>query len=55
MAIPELDLVMYNFMNCDYFMINPINDICVTYKNSQPDFQIYQKKFEHGFLETIHT
>ena len=34
-------------------MIDPEQNICVAYKINQPNFYIYQKKFEHGFLEII--
>lgn len=47
--VPELDNVMYNFMNCSQMLVGAAVKYCLTFKRNQPNFQIYSRKQYHNF------
>ena len=51
--MPELENVMYNYMDCDYMMIGPKVRYCVTYKNSSKGFSVFRAKSVHNFKVTV--
>jgi len=44
---------MFNFMQCNGFIMDREDKLCVTFKASQPGIKIYIRKYDHGFHETI--
>lgn len=50
---PELDNVMYNYMNCNQMMFGSKVRYGVTYKTNQRSFDIYRRKYQHDFKVPI--
>ena len=46
--MPELENVMYNFMGCNQMMFGKRVRYCITYKENQRSFDVYQRKFMHN-------
>lgn len=40
-------------MGCNSMIFDTKSSICVTYKDHQPDFKVYLRKYDHGFHEII--
>ena len=51
--MPELENVMYNYMQCSYMMIGPKVRYCVTYKNDSRGFNIFRAKYVHNFKVNV--
>lgn len=51
--MPQLKMVMQNYMGCTSLGMDNNDKICVTYKSGQPDFQCYLRKYDHGFREIV--
>jgi hypothetical protein len=51
--MPELENVMYNYMQCSYMMIGPKVRYCVTYKNAMKGYNIYRAKYVHNFKVNV--
>jgi hypothetical protein len=51
--IPELENVMYNYMQCSFMMIGPKVRYCVTYKNSSRGLSIFRAKYVHNFKVNV--
>ena len=51
--MPELDNVMYNFMNCSQMMFGSRVKYGITYKTNQKSFDIHRRKFEHDFKVNV--
>ena len=51
--MPELENVMYNYMQCSYMMIGPKVRYCVTYKNASRGFNIFRAKYVHNFKVNV--
>ena len=51
--IPELENVMYNYMNCSQMMFGSKVKYCITYKSNQKAFDVYRRKYEHSFNANI--
>lgn len=51
--MPELENVMYNYMQCSYMMIGPKVRYCVTFKNSAKGFNIFRAKYVHNFKVNV--
>ena len=50
---PELENVMYNFMNCNQMMFGSRVRYGITYKTNQKSFDIYRRKYEHDFKVNV--
>jgi hypothetical protein len=50
---PELENVMFNYMDCAQMMIGPKNRYCVTYKPGQKNFNVFQAKYVHNFKVSV--
>lgn len=50
---PQLENVMYNYMNCTQMMFGSKVRYCITYKTNQRSFQVYTRKFWHNFKVNI--
>ena len=46
---PELENVMYNFMDCNQMMFGSKVKYGITYKANQKSFDIYRRKYQHDF------
>jgi len=46
--IPELENVMYNFMNCNQMMIGSMRRYGISYKQNERCFAIYTRKYMHN-------
>ena len=46
---PELENVMYNYMNCNQMMFGSKVKYGITYKTNQRSFTIYRRKYLHNF------
>ena len=51
--MPELENVMYNFMNCSSLMFGSRVRYGISFKQSQPDFEIYTRSHYHNFKVCI--
>jgi len=51
--IPALKNVMFNYMQCSSIVMDKNSKLSISYKNSQEDITIYQRKYDHGFHEII--
>jgi hypothetical protein len=51
--MPELENVMYNYMECSFMMIGPKVRYCVTFKNSSNGFTIFRAKYVHNFKVNV--
>jgi hypothetical protein len=51
--MPELENVMYNYMQCSYMMIGPKVRYCVTYKNDSRGYNIFRAKYVHNFKVNV--
>ena len=51
--MPELENVMYNFMQCSQMMFGPKVKYGITYKANEPGFLIYTRKHFHNFKVPI--
>jgi len=51
--LPELENVMFNYMNCTQMMFGSKVKYCITYKSNQKSFDIYRRKYEHNFNSNI--
>jgi len=51
--MPELENVMYNYMNCTQMMFGSKVKYCITYKTNQKSFDIYTRKYEHDFRVNV--
>jgi hypothetical protein len=49
--IPRLEATMFNFMTCTTFMVDIQEKFSITYKSGQPNFNIFKRKYDHGFKE----
>ena len=47
--MPKLENVMYNFMKCSQMMFGARVRYSITYKNDQPGFQIFTRKYFHNY------
>jgi len=43
--IPQLDFVMYNFMDCTHMLFGSWSKYCITYKVGQSGFFIHARKY----------
>lgn len=50
---PELENVIYNFMGCSQMMFGPKVLNCITYKQNEPNYKIYTRKYFHNFKVDI--
>ena len=50
---PNLENVMFNYMNCNQMMFGSKVRYCITYKTNQLSFDIYRRKYEHGFKVNV--
>ena len=46
--MPELENVMYNFMNCNQMMIGSMRRYGISYKQNERSFAIYTRKYMHN-------
>ena len=46
--VPELENVMYNFMNCNQMMIGSMRRYGISYKQNEMCFAIYTRKYMHN-------
>lgn len=46
---PKLENVMFNFMNCSQMMFGSKVRFSVTFKQSEPNFNIWTRKYYHNF------
>jgi hypothetical protein len=46
--LPELENVMYNFMNCNQMMIGSMRRYGISYKQNEKCFAIYTRKYMHN-------
>jgi len=53
--MPKLENVMYNFMQCSQMMFGARVRYGITYKEGQPGFQIYTRKYFHNFRVSVTT
>jgi hypothetical protein len=51
--MPNLENVMFNFMNCNQMMFGSKVRYCITYKTNQRSFEVHTRKFDHDFKATI--
>ena len=51
--MPELENVMFNYMNCTQMMFGSKVKYCITYKTNQKSFDIYTRKYEHDFRVNV--
>ena len=51
--MPNLENVMYNFMNCSQLMFGTRVRYGISYKANQPGFQIFTRKYYHNFKVAI--
>ena len=47
--MPKLENVMYNYMNCSMMMFGPLVRFGITFKQNQPGYTLYTKKYYHNF------
>ena len=47
--IPTLENILNNFMHCTQMMFGPLVRSCITFKHGQPGFDVFRKKYNHGF------
>lgn len=47
--LPQLENVMYNFMNCSQMMFGSLVRYCITFKTNQPSFSIWVRRAFHNF------
>lgn len=52
---PQLENVMFNFMQCSQMMFGARVRYGITYKANQPGFQIYTRKYYHNFKVALTT
>jgi len=53
--IPKLENVMWNFMKCSQMMFGARVKYGISYKQNQPGFQIYTRKYYHNFKVCLNT
>ena len=51
----ELQYVMFNYMKCSQIMIGPRVRYAITYKSGEQSFDLYRKKYIHGFKVPVIT
>lgn len=51
--MPELENVMYNFINCSSLLIGSMKRYAVGFKASQKDFEVFTRKQYHNFKVCI--
>jgi hypothetical protein len=51
--MPQLENVMYNYMNCTQMMFGTKVRYGITYKTNQKSFNVYTREFQHNFKVNI--
>ena len=51
--VPELENMMYNFMNCTQMMFGSKVKYCVTFKTNEKSFDIHRRKYVHDFRSNV--
>lgn len=51
----DLQYVMFNYMKCSQIMIGPRVRYAVTYKAGEQSFDLYRRKYVHGFKVPVIT
>ena len=46
---PELENVMFNFMECDQMIFGSQRRFCITYKKNEPNFEVRTRKYNNNF------
>ena len=47
--LPKLENVMFNFMNCSQMMFGSKVRFSVTFKQNEPTFNVWTRKYYHNF------
>jgi hypothetical protein len=47
--LPVLENILSNFMQCTQMMFGPRVRYSITFKHNQPGFDVFRKKYQHGF------
>jgi len=53
--IPNLENVMYNYMNCNQTMFGKRVRFCVTYKTNMKSFDVYRRKYQQNYKVPVNT
>jgi hypothetical protein len=53
--MPELENVMYNFINCSSLLIGSMRRYAIGFKASQRNFEVFTRKHYHNFKVCINS
>ena len=53
--MPKLENVMFNYMECNQMMFGSRVRYGITYKNNQPNFNIYRRMYVHNIQSCVNT